>query len=228
MSAQPIIPTPGDVAPVAPAPTPAAPTAPEPAAAAPAPEAPPWGEDFDAEKAWKLVQNLRSDKETLSKREALTPDQKAKLDAYDKVLESQKTAEQKAQEAAAAAEKRAEALTTRAVKAEVKALAADFADPEDAGAFLDIKKYATADGDVDTEAIKADLADLLARKPHLGKSPESRLPAPNPAQGSSGSGAGGAPAQLSAEDVQRMYAAKDYDGIAKAQAEGRLATLLGA
>lgn len=62
-------------------------------------------------------------------------------------------------------------------------MAADgFADPEDAAAFLDLSKYAK-DGDIDTSAIKADLGDLLARKPHLGKTPISRPPAPNPAQG---------------------------------------------
>lgn len=31
-------------------------------------EKPPWGDDFDAEKAWNLVKGLRSDKETLAKR----------------------------------------------------------------------------------------------------------------------------------------------------------------
>jgi hypothetical protein len=220
MPDQPNNPAPEATTPAADAPKPT-----EPAAAAP--EAPPWGEDFDAEKAWKLVQNLRSDKEALTKRETLTPEQKAKLSEYDKVLESQKTAEQKAQDAVVAAEKRAEALVARAVKAEVKALAAEgFADPEDASAFLDLTKYAAADGDVDAAAIKSDLADLLARKPHLGKSPTSRVPAPNPAQGSSGSGSSEA-SQLSQADVQRMYAAKAYQRIEKARSEGRLKNILG-
>ena len=31
-----------------------------------APETPPWGEDFNAERAWTLVQNLRADKDKLS------------------------------------------------------------------------------------------------------------------------------------------------------------------
>jgi ribosomal protein L2 len=92
-------------------------------------------------------------------------------------------------------------------------------------AFLADKNYASGD-DVDTASIKADLADLLARKPHLGKSPTSRTPAPNPAQGSSGGGAGG-PSQLSEADVKRMYDAKDYAGIEKARQEGRLSKLLG-
>jgi len=92
--------------------------------------------------------------------------------------------------AATDAEERASKLLNRAVSAEVKAAASGFADPEDAAAFLDLSKYATPDGDVDTEALKSDLADLLVRKPHLGKTPGSRLPAPNPAQGSSGAGPG--------------------------------------
>lgn len=223
MSDQPI-PTPADVAPKSAEPA-SQPTSPEPAAAAP--EAPPWGEDFDAEKAWTLVQNLRADKERLQKRPALTDEQAARLSEYDKVLEGQKTAEQKAQDALAAAEKRAQSLFERSVLAEVKALAADgFADPSDAAVFLgDLKKYASGD-DVDAESIKTDLADLLSRKPHLGKSPANRTPAPSPAQGSSGSGQPQV-TQLTQADVQRMYAAKDYDGIEKAREEGRLNTVLG-
>lgn len=174
-------------------PTPAdiAPKAQEPAAATPEPasEAPPWGDDFDAEKAWNLVQNLRADKEKLQQRPTLSDEQKTKLSEYDRLVEASKTELERAQEAAKQEAERASSLLSRAVKSEVKALAQGFADPEDAAAFLDLGKYATGDGDVDTESIKADLADLLQRKPHLGKSPDSRLPAPNPAQGSSSQGA---------------------------------------
>lgn len=220
MSDQPT-PTPADVVPPAPAPS-----APEPAAAAPA-DTPPWGDDFDPEKAWQLVQNLRSDKEKLQKRPSLTTEQQQKLAEYERLEEASRTELEKAQVAARNNEQRAQALLSRAVNAEIKALAGDFADPSDASAFLDVTKYATTDGDVDTETIKADLADLLTRKPHLGKTPTSRVPAPNPAQGTSGAGPAGAKPQLSAEDVKRMYAARDYDGIAAAQADGRLAGLLG-
>ncbi|MCP3017297.1 hypothetical protein NGM33_28600 [Nocardiopsis dassonvillei] len=80
-------------------------------------------------------------------------------------------------------------LTQRAVRAEVRGLAADgFADPEDAAAFLDLGSYVSEDGDIDAKAIKADLDDLLKRKPHLGKSTEPRRPAPDRSQGSSGNG----------------------------------------
>jgi hypothetical protein len=77
--------------------------------------------------------------------------------------------------------------TARAVKAEVRAAAAEFADPEDAAAFLDLSSYASDDGEIDTEAISADLESLLERKPHLRKvaagEPKKPAPKPDPGQG---------------------------------------------
>jgi hypothetical protein len=149
-------------------------------------------------------------------------DLEPKAAEYDKVLDSQKTAEQKAQEAATAAEKRAQALMDRATRAEIKALAAEgFADPEDAVTGLDSSKYVNADGDVDTEAIKSDLADLLKRKPHWAKEPTSRTPAPNPAQGSSGGGAAGVK-QLTRADMERMTPQE----VVEAQNKGQFDNLL--
>ena len=120
-----------------------------------------------------------------------------KAKEHDKLLESQKTAEQQANDKAAAAADRATRATLRAVTAEIKALAAnDFADPEDASAFLgDIAKYADEDGEVDVEALRADLASLLARKPHLAKvaGQQPRAPRPDRSQGSSGNGGTAAP-----------------------------------
>jgi hypothetical protein len=59
----------------------------------------------------------------------------------------------------------------RIVKAEIKALAAsDFADPADAVLNLKAEDYEVDDdGNVDERRVKADLADLLKRKPHLAK-----------------------------------------------------------
>lgn len=214
---------PTTTAPEATSPAPGAPTAPqEPAAASPEAATPPWGEDFDAEKAWNLVQNLRADKEKLQKRPALTDEQRQKIEEFDRLAEASKSELERAQEAAQTNAARAQALLDRTIKAEVKALASQgFADPEDASAFLDLSKYANGDGDVDSEAIKADLAALLQRKPHLGKSPEHRTPAPNPAQGSSGSGASG-PVQRSAEWVKQQSAAGNHEAISKARAAGEL------
>lgn len=182
------IPTPVDVAPKAPE----APATPEPAAAAPTADTPPWGDaaNFDPERAWKLIQNKDADIAKLKAREALTPEQKQKIAEYDRLAEASKTDLERETDARTKAETRAQALLNRAIKAEVKALAAEgFADPSDASAFLDLTSYADESGDIDSDRIKADLADLLTKKPHLGKSPVSRVPAPNPAQGSSGAGA---------------------------------------
>lgn len=82
----------------------------------------------------------------------------------------------------------AKAATARAVKAEVRAAAAEFADPEDAAAFLDLAAYTSDDGEIDTEAISADLDALLDRKPHLRRAaaepPKKPSPKPDPGQGS--------------------------------------------
>jgi hypothetical protein len=78
----------------------------------------------------------------------------------------------------------------------------------------------------DVDGLKAAMTEAVTANPRLGAAPESRTPAPNPAQGSSGGGAGG-PSQLSEADVKRMYDAKDYAGIEKARQEGRLSKLLG-
>lgn len=76
----------------------------------------------------------------------------------------------------------------RIVRAEVKALSADtFADPEDAVLNLDVSSYdVDDDGNVDADAIKRDLAEVLKRKPHLAKG--GKRPEPDPSQGSSGAG----------------------------------------
>lgn len=111
-----------------------------------------------------------------------------KLAEYNKLLESQKTAEQKAAEAAAAAEKRAQQAIARAVKSEIRAIASEtFADPDDAATALDPNEFVDERGEIDVEAIKRELAELLERKPHWGKGEGSgpRRPAPDRSQGSS-------------------------------------------
>jgi hypothetical protein len=81
-----------------------------------------------------------------------------------------KTEVQKAGERATAAEQRATAMVQRAAKAEVRAIAAStFADPSDAAAFLDMSDFVDDAGDIDSKGIEKALADLLKRKPHLGK-----------------------------------------------------------
>ncbi|WP_030878681.1 hypothetical protein [Streptomyces sp. NRRL S-1868] len=103
--------------------------------------------------------------------------------------DAQKSETQRLGEQLTAAQQRLEAVQQRAVRAEVRALAAsDFADPEDAAAFLDLGAYVGEDGDVDADAIGKDLKDLLKRKPHLAKDAGPRSPRPDRTQGSSGNG----------------------------------------
>jgi hypothetical protein len=90
-----------------------------------------------------------------------------------------------------AAKQRVQAVQQRAVRAEVRALAADqFADPDDAHAFLNLDAFVGDDGDIDTDGIRNELGDLLKRKPHLAKPVDNspRPPRPDRSQGSSGNG----------------------------------------
>lgn len=79
----------------------------------------------------------------------------------------------------------------------------------------------------DTAAVQAAIETAVTANPRLGNAAGPRTPAPNPAQGNSGSGPV-TPGQLSEADVKRLYANKQYDEIEKARSEGRLTTVLGA
>lgn len=75
-------------------------------------ETPPWGEDFNAEKAWNLVQNLRGDKESLQtklataqsdqeeleqlRRDRMTADERAIAEARDQATTEARTAAESA------------------------------------------------------------------------------------------------------------------------------------
>ncbi|MEU9245869.1 hypothetical protein [Streptomyces sp. NPDC048385] len=124
-------------------------------------------------------------------------DEKKRADAAERKVreyeDAQKSDLEKAQGEAERASARAEAATKRAVTAEVRAGAGDFADSDDAIAFLDLSVYADDNGDIDTELIRTDLAALLERKPHLRKpaaqpadpqgAPGTARPKPDPGQG---------------------------------------------
>ena len=131
-----------------------------------------------------LAAELEKWKSLARKHETRSKENADKATKFDELEASQKTETEKLAQRVEEAEKRAVQLRDRAVKAEVKALAADFADPSDAALFLDLTKYA-GEGDIDTDAIKTDLADLLKTKPHLAKA---RTPVPDLHQGARGSG----------------------------------------
>ena len=81
-----------------------------------APETPPWGDDFDPEKAWKLVQNLRADKEKLASRPTLSPEQQQQLDEYNRLVEASKSEAQRQAEAVEAARREAEMTRAEAIR----------------------------------------------------------------------------------------------------------------
>ena len=145
-------------------------------------------EPFDRARADEKIRKANSEAKNLRERlKELEP-----LARKAKELEdAQKSEQERLSEKLTAAEKRVLAFQQRAVRSEVKAMAAaEFADPEDAHAFLNLDSYVTEDGDVDTGAIQQDLKDLLKRKPHLAKPADTspRSPRPDQTQGSSGNG----------------------------------------
>jgi hypothetical protein len=171
-----------------PAASPAAPSAPP----SPPASTPPWGDDFDAKKAWDLIQNLRTDKEKLALRPVLDDEAKRKLAEFDRLEAAAKTDLERKTEEVTRWQSEAEKWRAQSVSSTIQALAAaDFADPTDAANALDAAKYLDAGGAIDNEAIKKDLADLLERKPHYKRSQEAptpRVPAPNRAQGAPAAG----------------------------------------
>lgn len=170
---------------------PATPAVPAPPTATPAPPVtpePPAQEPPAAETDWKA--EARKHEARAKQYKAQIDEAAPKLTEYDALIEASKSDLERAKEQAETATKRAATSDARAVQAEVRALAAEgFADPSDAAAFLELAKYVNGDGQIDTAAIQTDLADLLQRKPHLGKQPANRVPAPSASVGASASGA---------------------------------------
>lgn len=150
-------------------------------------------EKFDADRAKAKIRSANNEAANLRKR------LKA-LEAKNKELEP---LAKKAREAEAAnmtevdrlkaeiaeRDKRAAQTAARAVKSEIRAAAADlFADKTDPESYLTLSDYVDDEGEIDTKQIETDLAELLERKPHLGKpkaDPPKKRPAPDPTQASS-------------------------------------------
>lgn len=198
-----------------PDPTPPPPTPPGPAQDPPtAPAAPPTPPP-KSEPDWKAEARKWEDR---------AKENKTAADELATIKAAQMTAEQKAQADLEAANQRATALLDRTVKAEIRSLAAEgFADPNDAHLYLDLSKYTGADGEIDPDAIKADLATVLTAKPHLAKATR---PAGQVDQGVQGSGTSGV-GQLTEDDVKKLAAAGKHAEIEQARVAGQLNTLLG-
>jgi hypothetical protein len=157
------------------------PPAGDPPAEPPKPVDPPADPPADLGDAGKRA--LAAERARANAAEKLAAEQAAKLKEFE---DRDKTDAEKLTAAKEAAEKRATDATNRAVKAEIKALADGYADRDDAILNLgDLAQY-VKDGDVDTDAIKAKLADVLTAKPHLAGAVAPRGPLPDPSQGRGG------------------------------------------
>lgn len=161
---------------------------PDPKPDEPEPEPDPEGADKLGDKGKQALDRMKAEKAE-AKRTAAAEKKRAD-DLARKVAEFEDRDKSELEKATTKAERAAEQAakaTKRAVLAEVKAAAAAFADPEDAAPFLDLSTYTSDDGEIDTEAISADLEALLERKPHLRKpaaEPEKKKqPKPDPGQG---------------------------------------------
>ncbi|MER7507076.1 hypothetical protein ABTX82_01805 [Streptomyces lavendulae] len=144
-------------------------------------------EPFDRKRAEAALKKKNSEAENLRKRlKELEPLAKRAQELED----AQKTEAERLNDQLTAARERADKAVRAAVASKVEALARDFADPEDAVGSLDPSAFIDDDGVIDTDAIKAALADLLKRKPHWARQDEGgfRRPAPDRTQGSSGNG----------------------------------------
>ncbi|MCX5202484.1 hypothetical protein OG897_13630 [Streptomyces sp. NBC_00237] len=152
-----------------------------------APEAEVTEEPFDRARAEAKIKKANSEAKSLRERlKELEP-----LARKAKELEdAQKSEQERLSEQLNAAEERAAKAVRTAVAAKVEALAAtSFADPSDAAGALDPSIYVDEAGAIDVDAIKADLAALLKRKPHWALPDEGpRSPRPDRTQGSSGNG----------------------------------------
>lgn len=150
---------------------------PDPAAAPPQPT------DWEAEaKKWE-----RRSKDNFAKLKEAEP----KLAEYETLRAAQQTAEERRTEELTRWQTEAEKWRGVGISSRIQALAADFADPTDAIDALsaDPSKYLGVDGQINDDAIRTDLADVLTRKPHWRRNTETpgpRLPAPNAAQGTGG------------------------------------------
>lgn len=177
-------------APPAPAPTPA----PAPALAPPPPPPPPAEAEPDDESALG-----DAGKRTLTRlRAELRNERELRLSEADRIRA----------EAASAATVKANG---RVVRAEIRALGAGrFADPADAVIFLDADTFAVdEEGNVDADAIRAAIDDLLTRKPHLAVPDDaarggSRAPRPDRSQGA---------AEPSAPSTAQQFAAAMRDRL---------------
>ena len=172
----------------------------------PEPESEPEGADKLGDEGKRALDAMKRERAAAKKEAAAAKKEAAELARKVAEFEDRDKSElEKAQAKADRSEKQAALAVARSVRSEIKVAAGStFADVSDATDVLmrDPSKYVDAEGDVDTDAIETDLADLLERKPHWAKpepaaavvEPEAKKPKPRP---DPGQGSRGAPAPKS-------------------------------
>lgn len=134
----------------------------------PADQKPPWGDDFDAEKAWNLIKNLRGDKDKLKSdleqqatadREELEKLRNERLSADERALKEAK--EQAANEARSEADAQ---WRSRYLTSELKGIAASvIKDGDQLKSFMaitDPSKFVGENGEIDEEKVMGHLTAL--------------------------------------------------------------------
>jgi len=186
-------------------------TTPEPAVPAEAPEAPAAPpktqsleellSDLDDDRRKVILDQVgKSRSEAKNLRERLKQSE-PKIAEYDRLVQASKTDQERAEEARKAAEERASSAFQRMARAEVKSALAGLVDnPDEIVDDLNLSRFVDEDGEVNADAI----ATLRARYAGLGGS---RIPRPDPSQGSSARGGAAAdPASQFADFIKRQRA----------------------
>ena len=149
-------------------------------------------------------------------------DAKAERDALQAKLDGKEAEHAAAQERRALEDAALAKANERILKAEIRAAAATaLADPADALLYLDLSSFEVGnDGEVDADAVKSAIADLVKNKPYLAAqsgSPGTVFESPAAHRAAT------KPGQLTQADLKGMTA----DQINTARAEGRLNDILG-
>lgn len=147
---------------------------------------------------------------------------KAERDALKAKLEGRE-AEHAAEQAKQAAKDEALNLANqRILKSELKAAATGkLADPTDAHLYIDLSQFTVSDdGDTDSTALGAAIADLITRKPHLAAGTQARF---DGSADQGGKRSDGKPQQLTREELKTLTP-EQFEAADKA---GQLDVILG-
>lgn len=152
------------------------------------PEVDPDEKPFDAAQAAAKIRKANSEAKGLRERLKRLEPLAAEL---QRIKDAEKSDTERLNDQLTAANERITKTRTALAKSRVEGLAAaTFADPDDAVKALDLGSYIDDEGEIDEAAIKADLEELLANKPHWARPQQTqpqegaRRPAPDRTQAS--------------------------------------------